>query len=361
MKRILSLTLALLMTILLFGAAGAATFAHAEEENPYVGLWEITGQQDGDTLTLYAEIGVRAYLDLLPSGAIYAVMVSGEDVSVVYMAYQATGENTLNIYEGEDPLPAVYDPVTGVITVTEPEGGLVSFVERVKDDPLPDIRALVDLSQEERHYYGYRMTTSGVPVDLLEVLPTMNMDPRDFYLTLNPDGTGHLQFGSEESGGDITWTETEFTAEGESISYTREGDHILFSVDEDNSIEFAPAGEVEALMAMLGIEGVEPAEAVDVDAEDLVGEWRLASANAMGQTLTHEQIEAQGLSMSFQFNEDGSAAMINKGETTDGLSWELDGSTILLKMYSYELFQFRFDGTNLILSMGANLIFEKVG
>ena len=184
MKRLLSLTLALLMTVALFGVAGARNHAMAEEENPFVGLWEITGHQEGDTFTPYANDGNRAFLDFLPNGAIYGVMVSSSGARNEYLAYKVTGENTLDLYEGEDPVPSVYDPATGVITVTDPGSDFKTFVERVKEDPLPDIRALVDLSQEEQTYYGYLMSQSGQTINMLEVLPAMGMDPEDFYLTL---------------------------------------------------------------------------------------------------------------------------------------------------------------------------------
>ena len=132
MKRLLTLTMALLLALTLVSVS--ITSARAEED-PYVGLWQITGQQDGDTYTAYADMGVTAYLDFMPNGAIYAVMTDGEDQMADYMAYKVTGENTLDIYEGDDPLPSVYDPATGIISVTDPDGGLVSYVERVTADP----------------------------------------------------------------------------------------------------------------------------------------------------------------------------------------------------------------------------------
>ena len=290
--------------------------ALAEGEDTYVGLWQITGQQDGDTYTAYADMGVTAYLDFMPNGAIYAVMTDGEDQMADYMAYKVTGENTLDIYEGDDPLPSVYDPATGIISVTDPDGGLVSYVERVTADPLPDIRALVDNSQEEQTYYGYKMTQGDQTIDMLQMLPAMGLDPRDFYLELEPDGTGYLQFGDEETSSEITWTETEMTADGESVPYTR------------------------------------------VDA--VAGEWKLAKASAMGQELTVEQIQAQGLDLAFRFNADGSAVMISKGEETDGINWREEDGGIVLYVGTYDMFTFTYDGEYLILSVGAKLYFEKV-
>ena len=358
MKRLLTLTLALLLVITLVGTVGV-TRSLAEEENPYLGLWEITGQQNGDQYASLADAGRKAYMDFLPSGAIYGVMSADGQHIKSYMGYKVTGENTLDIYEGEEGIPAVYDPATGIITVTAEENFL-TFVERVKEDPLPDIRALVDNADEERTYYGYKMTQDGQEIDMVTMLPAMGMDPEDFYLTLNPDGTGYVQFGSEDAGGEITWTDTTLTAEGESITYTREGDYILLSIDGTTGVTFAPEGEVEALMAMNGIEIAEPVSAVDVDAEALVGDWKLSKATAMGQTLTAEQLQAQGLEMSFTFNGDGTAVMNSNGSPTDGLSWTVEDGKLSLSVSSYDLFTFTYDGEYLILSMGGDLYFEKV-
>lgn len=358
MKRLLTLTLALLLVITLAGTVGV-TRSLAEEENPYLGLWEITGQQNGDQYASLADAGRKAYMDFLPSGAIYGVMSADGQHIKTYMGYKVTGENTLDIYEGEEGIPAVYDPATGIITVTA-EDNYLTFVERVKEDPLPDIRALVDNADEERTYYGYKMTQDGQEIDMVTMLPAMGMDPEDFYLTLNPDGTGYVQFGSEDAGGEITWTDTTLTAEGESITYTREGDYLLLSIDGTTGVTFAPEGEVEALMAMNGIEIAEPVSAVDVDAEALVGDWKLSKATAMGQTLTAEQLQAQGLEMSFTFNGDGTAVMTSNGSPTDGLSWTVEDGKLSLSVSSYDLFTFTYDGEYLILSMGGDLYFEKV-
>ncbi|MBQ6145804.1 MAG: hypothetical protein IJI82_02120 [Clostridia bacterium] len=359
MKKLLSLTLALLMSVMLLGVGGAKNYACAEED-PYVGLWEITGYQQGDTFIAFSDSGNRAYMDFLANGVIYGVMVGDSGADLAYMGYKVTGENALDIYEGDDPLPAAYDPATGVITVTDTDSGLVTFVERVKEDPLPDIRAMVADPQQEQTYYGYRMTQADQTINMLEMLPAVGMDPKDFCLTLSPDGTGHIQFG-EEASGDITWTETEFTADGESISYTRMGDHIVIDMGENQgSIEFAPQGEAEILMLLLG--GTETiAASMDVEDSDLVGEWQLAKAVYSGVTLTSEQIQQQGLEMSFVFNADGTASMTSNGTTTNGIDWTLDGNVVNLTLYSTKIpFDITFDGEYLILDYMAQIYFEKV-
>ena len=371
MKRLLTLTLALLLAVALVGVSGATKYAYAEGDgeepaeaaepvNPYVGLWQITAQQDGDEYVSLAEAKEKIYMDFLPSGAIYAVMFDGEDAEDDYLAYVVTGENTLNLFEGDDEaIPAVYDPEKGVITVTftDDEDTFSAFLERVTEEPLPDIRALVDHSQEEQTYYGYLMISGDQSVSMLDVLPAMGMDPEDFYVTLNPDGTGYLQFGEEEAGGEITWTETELTAEGESVPYTRLGDHIQLTA-EGTLIEFAPEGEVEALLAMKGEDEIQ--EIVVVDPDAFVGEWKLAKGSAAGQIMTIEQLQAQGLDLAFRFNGDGSAVMINKGEETDGINWRVEDGALVLYVGTYDMFTFDYDGEYLTLSMGAKLYFERV-
>ena len=389
MKRLISLTLALLMALALFGAVGAKTYAYAEGEaadpaaepaaepeaqaeaeaeaeepiNPYLGLWEITGYLDEGVYSPYAETGAKAYLDFLPNGAIYAVMIDSETVDDDYLAYVVTGESTLDVYEGEDGLPSVYDPETGVITVTEPNSGLVTYVERVKEDPLPDIRALVDHTKEERTWYGYEMSQSGQTINLLEMLPTMDMDPHDFYLTLNADGTGYLQFGDEEAGGEIIWTEDQLIPKEnpeEPVTYTWVGDHLQFEV-EGMIVEFAPEGECEALLAVIEAKAAaEPkAEPVEFSPEDVVGSWEFTKAKAYGTEIPAEQV---GTTMSLVLKADGKASMTTNGTPNNSLEWKIEDGSIVLGVGTYEAFRLTFDGTVLTLStMGVDMIFERVG
>ena len=371
MKRLLTLTLALLLAVALVGVSGATKYAYAEGDgeepaeaaepvNPYVGLWQITAQQDGDEYVSLAEAKEKIYMDFLPSGAIYAVMFDGEDAEDDYLAYEVTGENTLNLFEGDDEaIPAVYDPEKGVITVTftDDEDTFSAFLERVTEEPLPDIRALVDHSQEEQTYYGYLMISGDQSVSMLDVLPAMGMDPEDFYVTLNPDGTGYLQFGEEEAGGEITWTETELTAEGESVPYTRLGDHIQLTA-EGTLIEFAPEGEVEALLAMKGDAASAGDVAVEFTAEDVIGSWEFTKSKTMGVEVTASQT---GQAMSLVLKEGGKASMTTNGNTNDRLEWRIEDGVIILGVGTYEAFRVTYDGTVLILNtMGVDMIFERV-
>ncbi|MBQ3486749.1 MAG: hypothetical protein IJA71_00545, partial [Clostridia bacterium] len=180
MKRILSLTLALLMTVLLLGATGANTFTYAEDEsasdNPYVGLWMIIAQKEGESTTLYADKGMKVYLDFQPSGLIYGLLVNENGAEEEYLAYAVTGENTLYIYEKDRPLSGVYDPATETITVTEEVSGIVTFIQRAHDEQMPDASALIDRSQEEQTYYVYQLTNEGETYDMLVFLPAMGED-----------------------------------------------------------------------------------------------------------------------------------------------------------------------------------------
>lgn len=363
MKRLLTSILALLMTVTLLGAAGWRTQAAAEEENPYVGLWQVISQQKGESVTLYEEAGVRSYLDILPNGAIYSVVTNATSADDDYLAYRLTGENALEFLDGSSSFPGTYDSEAGSITVTDSGTGLITILERVKEDPLPDIRALVDHSKEDRTYYGYLMEREGQVVNVVDAFSARGEDPRSFLLTLRPDGTGLLQLGSPETGGEITWTDAEFISDGEGMPYTWAGDHIRFVLRDTYTLEFAPGGEVEALMILRGTAASAATEKVEVSAEVLAGEWTLTGAGAAGFTLTIEQLKEQGMDtdMSFRFNADGTVTMIANGKSTDGISWSAEGATIRLTMYDYELFKMTYDGQRLILSMGADLYFEKVG
>ena len=95
MKRLLTLTLALLMALSLF-AIGGKNYARAEEAaSKYVGLWEITGCEEDGTFISSAEAGHRIYMSFLPSGIIYAVNLHGSEWEEAYYAYRANGEDAL--------------------------------------------------------------------------------------------------------------------------------------------------------------------------------------------------------------------------------------------------------------------------
>ena len=334
MKRILSLTLALLLTVLLLGTAGAP-IARAEEDNPYVGLWLFVSQQDGDTLTLYEEAGLRVYLDFRPNGLIYGLAVGDSGAKEEYLTYIVTGENALTLYEEGHPMPGVYDPATGIITVTEEESGVVTRIRRAVDLQMPDAESLIDRTQAEQTYYVCSMTSDGTAYDMLAFVPTLGMDLHDFYLTLRPDGTGYMQFGSQEDGGDITWTATEITAEGNSAPYTREGGHILLTIDEDNGAEFAPKAEVEALLQLEEIRkdsaAAAPADSPQPLTMDiLTGTWNIARMEMEGISLS---LSALGMEATMTFSPDGTIeAFMQMGESSDSstMAFEITEENVLV-------------------------------
>lgn len=380
MKRLLSLTLALLMAAALLGVSGASNYAHAEvgvpgptpepkaeteetEEtgsaDPYLGLWQIFARQDGDEYVSYEEAEVQVYLYFLPSGAIYALMYDGEDGEDEYLAYGITGENALNLYEGEDPIPAVYDPETGVITVsagseTEP---YLTFLQRVAEDPFSDIFALRDYSDRDQKFFGYQVRDDDQVLDLVEFLAIVDEDPGDYYyLELRPDGTGYAQFGSEEMGGEIRWSDTELIAVGnedEPAPYTRAYGHLLLNIS-GTVMDFAPTEEVEALVAM---KMTELKNAPAQIPQELAGVWELTKYMVYGMEFTPEQMEEITLILNLNgtavlYADDQAPAgyrMIKKGEDT----WSLC-------VAGMELFELRYDGSVLSAdTMGVEMIFEK--
>lgn len=89
------------------------------------------------------------------------------------------------------------------------------------------------------------------------------------------------------------------------------------------------------------------------------GTWNLSKAKADGVTVSAKQL---GFEMSFIFNEDGSAAMVYNGDTTDGLTWRQDGDVVKLGAFGIDLYDFQFDGSTLTLhedSENVDLIFSK--
>ena len=369
MKRLLTLILALLMTAAVFCAGGAMNYAHAEGENdpetaepadPYLGLWTFTGLQDGDEYISFEEMGEKRYLEFLPSGAIYCLLIDGEEAEDDYLAYVAGDDNTLIIFEGDDPIPCTYDPETGIIRVEagDDESVYTTFLQRVTEEPLPDIRAMVDHSQEEQEFNGYQIKSEDQAMDLVEFIAIMDEDPDDYYyLSLQPDGTGYMQLGSEELGGDILWNDTEFIAVGNEDApapYTRENGHLLMDID-GTIMEFAPVGEVQALIAVIAwnLENA-PAQIP----EDMEGTWELTRCSVYGFELTPEQMDTY---MTFILKLNGTAVLYTKDAAPAGYRLSpKDETTWALSSGGVELFELKYDGSTLTLSMmGVDMIFEK--
>ena len=206
-------------------------------------------------------------------------------------------------------------------------------------------------------YYGYRMTTEGQTMDLIPFLTAMGMDPKEFFILFRGDGTGRLQFIDPEEAEEFTWTEDTISVDGESINFTREGDHIFLSV-EDESIEFAPAAEVEALMNGTATEE-NKGQTGAVGTDSLVGTWTFTKAKAMGM---ESPASSMCTSMTLILKEDGTASLSTDNSEND-LEWSLreDGS-VLLSVAGTEIFTLSYDGTNLTLIPGTDaveMVFEK--
>ena len=362
MKRLLSLILALLMTVALFGVSGAMKYAYAEGDgeepsepaepvNPYVGLWEITGRKEGEVYTPYGDGEEKIYMDFLPNGVIYAILYDGEDADEDYAAYKVTGENALTLFEGDDPILGVYDPETGIITVTAEavNGPYITYLH---------VWAMVDHSEEEQQYYGYEMRDEEQVMDLVEFLAIVDEDPDEYYcLTMQPDGTGYVQFGSEELGGDILWDETQIIAVGnedEPAPYTRKYGHVIMDI-KGTIMDFAPVGEIEILTAVKGWELKNlPAQIP----EDMEGTWELFNCKAYGVERTPEQMN---ISMTFVLNLNGTAVLYTNDLAPAGyrLSQKEEG-TWILSSGGVELYELQYDGTVLTLNyMGVDMLFEK--
>ena len=206
---------------------------------------------------------------------------------------------------------------------------------------------------EEQVYYGYRATRDGEAYDLLAYMSSMGMDPRSICLILRADGTGSFQIVDEQPVA-FTWTDKAFSAQGMTIPYTRQGDHILFAMGKE-TIEFAPASEVDVL---LGDTSAEKGSVVPT-AEVLVGSWTLTKTKILGTEVPADQ---KNTTLSLVFNENGSAIELVDG-TPNELEWTIreDGKVSLTEAGN-EKYVLTYDGTVLTVDAGTNsveMIFEK--
>lgn len=368
MKRLLRSALVLLTAAALVLTFGAARHARAQEgdedtepTNPYVGLWRIAGWIEDSVYTAAEEAEEATYLDFLPNGVIRSVIVSGESVEEDYLAYVVTEENQLVLLEGDDPVPAEYDEEAEAIVITSEDDtdGFVIFLRRVQTDPLPDVFALADKADKERLYWGCRLIRAGQAMDLAESLAIMEEDPDNFYsLILRPDGTGRLRLGSEDAGADILWNETQLVPVGQEdrpYAYSRAERRIVLSVDDDVTIEFAPGGEMSALMAIIAwdLEVTPP-----VIPEQLAGTWELIQYRENEREVKGDDM---ALSMDLALNRNGTAILYdNNGSETNGYRLIPKGeNAFILSSGAVEMFELRYDGTNMVLTMaGRELTFE---
>ena len=100
------------------------------------------------------------------------------------------------------------------------------------------------------------------------------------------------------------------------------------------------------------------ASGIDPD-NPVIGTWTLTRARAMGMELSASDI---GVDMQLILKANGSATLINNGETIDGARWTFDNNTVDLKANGQHLYDLVYDGTTLTLNepeSGTDLIFEK--
>ena len=236
------------------------------------------------------------------------------------------------------------------VAVDMDNGDTVTFVRQAQAQP----------AGEGQLYYGYSMTSDGQTMELISFLTAMGMDPKGIYLELRPDGTGYIQIMDEENASEFTWTEDTFTVDGDSVPYTRNGDHIVLDI-EGESIEFIPAAEFEALLggADTETESQTTTETTTADANGLVGSWTFTKAKAMGMEIPASMM---GTTMGLVLKEDGTAVLSSDGSDTP-LDWTVrEDGTIALSVAGSDIFTLTYDGQVLILDTGAGgveMVFEK--
>lgn len=64
----------------------------------------------------------------------------------------------------------------------------------------------------------------------------------------------------------------------------------------------------------------------------MAGHWVTVSANMEGTVLTQEELEAYGMSMWIDLNEDGTAVMFMEGEQMDGINWSVADNMLVLTL-----------------------------
>ena len=241
-------------------------------------------------------------------------------------------------------------------TAEEAEQGHANMLslDKAAIEGLRDVTPVVEVTTDQV-YYGYRITTGGQSLDLIPLLTAMGMDPKGVSLVLRSNGTGRIQIMDDDSS-EFTWTEEVFAVEGESVPYTREGEHIVLTLG-DEVIEFAPAAEIDALMDQA--EEKQNAEDVIPTAADLAGNWIFTKAKAMGLEIPAEQM---GSGMSLAFHEDGTVTMLSDGAPSE-MEWVIqEDGKVSMSAEGIEIFELSFDGTVLTLTTAADsvqMVFEK--
>ena len=247
-----------------------------------------------------------------------------------------------------------------LLTVRTAEEGAQALTVRLPLDQevFDQVRALPPVVPvSEKVYYGYKITSEGHTYDLVPLLVIMGMDPKSFSLTLRSDGTGRALLMDESDAMEFNWTEEAFLVDGEEIPYTREGDHVLITM-EGESIEFAPAAEVEAALAELN-NAEQKNDSVIPTPEELIGTWTFTKARIMGMEVSAADA---GTEMSLVLNEDGSVIVLTDGSPVE-YEWTIrEDGKVAMNLADAEEFLLSYNGTELKLNVGVEgmeMIFEK--
>ena len=183
------------------------------------------------------------------------------------------------------------------------------------------------------------------------------MELDGIFFTFYADGTADFVVDDEATSGtyeisgyNIVFNETE----GDEVTVVYDPETDTFTMSDDEGFAF-----VFERTSAAGSNPAATAAPVSGDAADIPGTWNLTQAVVEGMTIP---ISMLGYEMAFVLNADGTAAMLYDGETTEGLNWALNGSTITLSVYGMSLYDFEYTGTSLILhetESGVDMVFEK--
>ena len=206
-------------------------------------------------------------------------------------------------------------------------------VRAAEQEPL--VRAAADIT-EPTLYYCYAMIVAGEGLNA-RGLWERRMDPRAYSLLLRPDGTGSIRLGDENTF-DIQWTEDAITVvDGETLPYAWQGSHILLTLTGITTIEFAPAAEVEALLAEKA-EGLSAFSAFDIPAfspEAVADAWSRLDPDQGTGGIRVIEIDLAGGCTAFYPREDGTLA-------PRAMTYSIQGDDLLVSDEA-ETLTFRYD------------------
>lgn len=157
------------------------------------------------------------------------------------------------------------------------------------------------------------------------------------------DGTVALMMGGEEqrepyevSGNSITVFDVTGEIPGR---YDPDTDSITFEQDDIKMMFVRKSGFAEAPTP-------EPVRTVAVSETEALGTWTFTECRK-GSTLIPADMLGEDISMSFTFNENGTASMKRNGVMQEGMRWTVRDGKIAVSLLGVELYELAFDGTML--------------